>query len=140
MYLPTLRALFSLNAQDPAAAIEALQMLSPAVRTQDTGQLIGGLLGGPWGREAAWAFTKARWSDLVAKLGTFQGIPAIVGGLGAFCSAAQTAADIRQFFLQEPRADLEPIAPAGARANRDLCRADRAAVSADDTLGWPTQM
>jgi len=71
------------------------------VRTQDTGTLIALVPGTPWGREAAWAFTRAQWPTLVAKLGTFQGIPTIVGTLGAFCST-QAAADIRQFFEKNP--------------------------------------
>jgi hypothetical protein len=63
--------------------------------------VIAGVLGTPWGREAAWTFTRTQWPTLVAKLGTFQGIPAIVGTLGAFCSK-QAAADVRQFFEKNP--------------------------------------
>jgi aminopeptidase N len=125
--------------RDPALVKRTLDFaLSPAVRTQDTGQLIGGLLGGPWGREAAWAFTKARWSELVAKLGTFQGIPAIVGGLGAFCSA-QTAADIRQFFLKNPVPTSNRSLQQGLE-RIETCAALTARQSAPMTRWLATQM
>jgi aminopeptidase N len=88
--------------RDPALVQRTLQYaISPAVRTQDTGTLIATALGTPWGREAAWTFTRTQWPTLVAKLGTFQGIPTIVGTLGAFCST-RAAAEIRQFFEKNP--------------------------------------
>jgi hypothetical protein len=88
--------------RNPALVTRTLQFsTSPAVRSQDTGVLISAVLGSPWGRDAAWTFTRAQWPTLVAKLGTFQGIPTIVGTLGAFCST-QAAADIRQFFQMNP--------------------------------------
>jgi aminopeptidase N len=75
--------------------------VSPAVRTQDTGTLLGGLLAKSWSRDAAWAFVKAQWRTLTQKLGTFQGIPEIVGAVGSFCSSA-AAADVRAFFAANP--------------------------------------
>ena len=42
-----------------------------------------------------------QWPTLVQKLGTFQGIPGIVGALGSFCSQ-RDADDIRQFFASNP--------------------------------------
>jgi hypothetical protein len=71
--------------------------MTPAIRTQDKGALIGALLARPWSAQAAWAFVKQRWSQLTAELGSFQGIPAIVGSVGDLCSAQQ-ATDVRQFF------------------------------------------
>ena len=72
---------------DPALVQRTLEFaISPAVRTQDTGTLIAGLLGQPHSRDAAWAFVQAQWPTLTQKLGTFQGIPGIVGALGSFCS------------------------------------------------------
>ena len=50
------------------------------------GTLIAGLLGQPHSRDAAWAFVQAQWPTLTQKLGTFQGIPDIIGALGSFCS------------------------------------------------------
>ncbi|MBI2186790.1 MAG: ERAP1-like C-terminal domain-containing protein, partial [Acidobacteria bacterium] len=75
--------------------------LSDRVRTQDTGQLIAALLVRPASQRAAWEFVKTRWPQITQKLGTFQGIPAIVGATGSFCSAAQ-AEDVRQFFASNP--------------------------------------
>jgi len=75
--------------------------ISPAVRTQDTGTLLAGLLSRPASRDAAWAFVQMQWPSLTQKLGTFQGIPTIVGALGGFCSSAR-ASEVRQFFEQHP--------------------------------------
>ncbi|OFW01992.1 MAG: hypothetical protein A3I61_00535 [Acidobacteria bacterium RIFCSPLOWO2_02_FULL_68_18] len=75
--------------------------LSDRVRTQDTGQLIAGLLARPASRQAAWRFVQANWPTLTRTLGTFQGIPAIVGATGSFCSAAD-AEEVRQFFARNP--------------------------------------
>ena len=88
--------------QDPALVQRTLAFaISPEVRTQDTAQLIGGLMGRPPSRDAAWSFVKAQWPTLVQKLGTFQGIPGIIGALGGFCSQKH-AADVRQFFAKNP--------------------------------------
>jgi aminopeptidase N len=88
--------------QDPVLVQRTLAFaVSSDVRTQDTGTLISGLLARPASRHAAWSFVMAQWSTLVQKLGTFQGIPGIVGALGNFCSE-QDAADVRQFFAKNP--------------------------------------
>jgi aminopeptidase N len=84
--------------RDPALVKATLDLvLSPAVRTQDTGTLLGSLIERPWSRAATWAFVSAQWKTLVDRLGVFQGIPTVVGGLGAMCST-QAAAEIRAFF------------------------------------------
>ncbi|NOT27883.1 MAG: M1 family peptidase [Acidobacteria bacterium] len=75
--------------------------LSPDVRTQDTASLLAGLMARPASREATWTFIKTQWPALTQKLGTFQGIPTIVGSVGGFCSA-ERAADVRQFFERNP--------------------------------------
>jgi aminopeptidase N len=75
--------------------------LSAEVRTQDTASLLAGLMSRPASRDAAWAFIQAHWPALTQKLGTFQGIPTIVGSVGAFCSA-ERAAEVRQFFDRNP--------------------------------------
>jgi aminopeptidase N len=88
--------------RDPALVQRTLKFaISPAVRTQDTGNLIAGLLGQPHARDTAWAFVQAEWATLTQKLGTFQGIPDIVGALGSFCSK-DAAAEVRQFFAKNP--------------------------------------
>jgi puromycin-sensitive aminopeptidase len=75
--------------------------LSAEVRTQDTASLLAGLMSRPASRDAAWAFIQGQWPALTQKLGTFQGIPTIVGSVGAFCSA-ERAAEVRQFFDRNP--------------------------------------
>ena len=75
--------------------------LSSGVRTQDTASLLAGLMSRSASRDAAWTFIKAQWPALTQKLGTFQGIPTIVGSVGNFCSA-ERAADVRQFFDGHP--------------------------------------
>jgi aminopeptidase N len=93
--------------RDPALTTRTLEFaISPAVRTQDTGTLIAGLLTRPWSRDAAWEFTKANWPTLTQKLGTFQGIPSIIGALGSFCSA-EKANEVKQFFSKNPMPSAE---------------------------------
>ena len=88
--------------QDPSLVQRTLAFaLSPEVRTQDTAQLIAGLIGRPSSREAAWSFVKAQWPTIIQKLGTFQGIPGIIAAVGSFCSS-KDAADVRQFFMANP--------------------------------------
>jgi aminopeptidase N len=99
--------------------------LSDRVRTQDIGQLIAALLVRPASQQATWAFVKAQWPTLTKKLGTFQGIPVIVGATGGFCSTA-AAEDVRQFFARNPppsadrrlRQALERIESCAAFAGR----------------------
>jgi aminopeptidase N len=93
--------------RDPALVKATLDLaLSPSVRTQDTGTLLAGLLERPWAREATWAFVTAQWKALVDRLGVFQGIPSVVGGLGAMCST-RAAADIKAFFARNPTPAVE---------------------------------
>jgi aminopeptidase N len=75
--------------------------LSPKVRTQDAGTLLAGLLARPWSRDQAWVFIKEHWTQLVDRLGTFQGIPTIVAATSNFCTT-DAAADVRRFFEQHP--------------------------------------
>jgi aminopeptidase N len=83
---------------DPALVRETLNRArSSAVRSQDTGTLLRGMLRQPWSRQAAWAFIKEQWPALTAKLGVFQGIPNIITGVSALCSSTD-AADVRAFF------------------------------------------
>ena len=94
--------------QAPALVQRTLAFaLSDDVRSQDVPTLIAPLLGGSNGA-TTWAFVQTHWDALAGKLGTFQGIPAIVSGLGAFCSAERSA-EIAAFFKTPP-------VPAAARA------------------------
>ena len=76
------------------------------MRTQDTATLIAGLLARPASQDAAWTFVQAEWPTLTQKLGTFQGIPVIIGALGTFCST-EAAAQVKQFFAKNPVASAE---------------------------------
>jgi hypothetical protein len=88
--------------RDPALVNRTLAFaMSPDVRTQDTGSLIAGVMSHPWGRDAAWSFVKREWPTLIERLGVFQGVPAVVGATGNFCSAA-AAADVKKFFAAHP--------------------------------------
>ena len=113
--------------RDPALVSRTLEFaLSPGVRTQDTATLIAVLLGQSWGQDAAWAFTRQQWNAITEKLGTsFQGIPALVSAVGAFCSA-ERATEVRTFFSASPvpsatrtlRRSLERIDACTALASR----------------------
>jgi aminopeptidase N len=88
--------------KDPALVTRTLEFaMSPDVRSQDTGTLIGVLLTQPWSGNIAWTFTQAQWPALVKKLGVFQGIPSITESLGAFCSASH-ASGVKAFFAKNP--------------------------------------
>jgi aminopeptidase N len=87
--------------RDPALVDRTLAFaLSDEVRSQDAPTLIAPLLGGPEG-DRAWAFVQREWDALTNRLGVFQGVPAIVGALGGFCSTAR-AKDIETFFAAHP--------------------------------------
>jgi aminopeptidase N len=93
--------------RDPSLIKRTLELaVSPAVRTQDTNVLIGGLLSQPWSRSAAWEFTQSQWQKLTAMLGTFQGIPGIVSSLSAFCTSTD-AENVRRFFASHSLASVE---------------------------------
>ena len=88
--------------RDQTLVARTLQFaLSPQVRSQDTPLLIAQLLGPSSTQDAAWAFITSEWPALTAKLGTFQGIPNIVGSLGASCSTDR-AAEVKTFFDAHP--------------------------------------
>ncbi len=112
--------------RDPALIDRTLGLaLSPAVRSQDTGALLAGLLARPWSLPRAWAFVQSEWPTLTDKLGTFQGIPAIVAATQNFCSADE-AARVKAFFTTHPvpaaeravQQSLERIASCAALASR----------------------
>ena len=91
----------------PALIQETLRFaVSPLVRSQDTGILLRQMLRLPWSRAATWTFVKNQWDALTAKLGVFQGIPAIVSGLSDLCTKAD-AADVKNFFEQHRVAAVE---------------------------------
>ncbi len=111
--------------RDPALITRTLAFsVSSVVRTQDTGTLIANLMARPWSQDMAWEFTKTQWPALVQKLGTFQGIPTIIGSLGSMCSA-EKAADVRQFF------EKNPVPSAGRTLRQAIERIDVCAALAE---------
>jgi aminopeptidase N len=88
--------------KDPALSKRTLEYaLSPAVRTQDIGQILGTMMLQPWSQEMAWEFVQTNWQTIMKTLGEFQGIPSIVGSAGGFCSTAR-AREVRAFFEKNP--------------------------------------
>jgi len=88
--------------RDPALVSRTLRFaLSTDARSQDTPLLLSQMLGGSATQEAAWTFVQREWTALTDKLGTFQGVPNVVGGLGAFCSSSR-ADEIKAFFEAHP--------------------------------------
>ncbi|HTM33543.1 MAG TPA: M1 family metallopeptidase [Vicinamibacterales bacterium] len=88
--------------RDPALIERTLRYsISGEVRSQDTPLLLAQMLASPAARDASWAFVQREWPALTAKVGVFQGLPAIVGSLGGFCST-ERAAEIRTFFASRP--------------------------------------
>ena len=75
--------------------------LSPAVRTQDTGYVLGTMMVMPWSQDIAWEFVQMNWQTIVKTLGEFQGIPSIVESAGEFCSTSR-AREMRTFFEKNP--------------------------------------
>ncbi len=109
---------------DPALVRRTLEFsISPSVRTQDVGTLLAQVLSREASQDAAWAFTKAHLPALLERLGTFQGVPTIIGALGAFCST-ERAADVRQFF------ERNPMSSASRSLQRSLERIDECAALA----------
>ena len=88
--------------KDPALSKRTLEYaLTPAVRTQDTGTLLGVMMVQPWSQEMAWEFVQTNWKTILKSLGEFQGIPSIVESLAGFCTASR-AAEVRAFFEKNP--------------------------------------
>jgi aminopeptidase N len=91
--------------RDPVLVARTLRYsISPEVRSQDTPLLLEQVLEAPASRDAAWAFIKQEWPALTAKVGVFQAMPMIVGGLRTFCST-ERATEIRAFFETHPVAE-----------------------------------
>jgi len=123
--------------RDPALVQRTLAFaLTDEARSQDVPTLLTGLMGGARG-DAAWTFVQQRWDAITAKVGVFQGVPYIVGGLGGFCATAR-ANEVKAFFEAHPE-------PAAARSLRqaieriETCAAIDARQSAPLTAWLATQ-
>jgi len=113
--------------EDQAVRQRTLLFALKDARSQDTPVLLGQLLGADAG--TAWAFVKDNWTALIAKVGTFQGIPYIVSSLGGGCSAASSA-EIKKFF------DDHPV-PEAARALQQATERVAACVAVDQRQSSP---
>jgi aminopeptidase N len=92
---------------DPALVKRTLEYaVSPAVRTQDTGTLLGYMMAQPWSQETTWQFVQSNWQMILKSLGEFQGIPSIIESLGSFCSTPR-ALEVRNFFATNPVASSQ---------------------------------
>ncbi len=88
---------------DPAVVARVLDLaLSPAVRAQDAGFLVGALLRTRATQERAWEFAQNRWTELTAKLDGFSGLPAVVTRLDGFCTAERRR-EVAAFFEARPQ-------------------------------------
>ena len=106
---------------DPALRKRTLMFALNEARSQDTPLLLGQLLGAD--TDTAWTFVKSNWTALIAKVGTFQGMPYIVSSLGGGCSAASST-EIKKFF------DDHPV-PEAARALQQATERIAACVAVD---------
>ena len=96
--------------RDPALVQRTLaSTLTDDVRSQDVPTVIAQLFGGAQG-DATWTFVQQQWEAITKKVGVFQGVPYIVGGLGAFCST-ERANEVKAFFEKHHE-------PAAARSLR----------------------
>jgi aminopeptidase N len=84
--------------RDPALVSRTLAFaLSPAARSQDVPALLAALMAAPWADDQAWQFVRAQWTAVAGKLDPAEGIPALVTGLGAYCSR-DSAEQVQAFF------------------------------------------
>jgi aminopeptidase N len=92
---------------DPALTRRTIGLLlSPQVRTQDTGIFAANLLANPDAGELAWMLLRERWTDLQKKIGAFGGTTAIVASLRSFCGHDK-AAEVRRFFADHPAPEAQ---------------------------------
>jgi aminopeptidase N len=74
--------------------------LSSEVRSQDAARLLAWVIQNPAGRDLAWNFVRAHWSDIAATGGPFANADLIVA-TGSFCDAAK-GDQVRAFFSSQP--------------------------------------
>ena len=95
---------FNALATFPAPEVKARTLafaLSNDVRTQDTALVLAQLIGSPRSRQTTWDYLKSHWSEVSAKVGSFQSMPTLAGALGSFCST-EANADVKAFFDAHP--------------------------------------
>jgi aminopeptidase N len=115
--------------RDPALVQRTLaSTLTDEVRSQDVPTVLAQLFGGAQG-DAAWTFVQQQWEAITTKVGVFQGVPAIVGGLGAFCST-ERANEVKAFFEKHHE-------PAAARSLRQAIERIEACAAIDARQSAP---
>jgi aminopeptidase N len=107
---------------DPALRSRTLNFALKDARSQDAPLLLAQLLNGD--QQAAWTFIKDNWTALAAKLGTFQGIPAVIGALGAGCSASASE-EITAFFAAHPVPEAARVLQQAGERIRSCVALDR---------------
>lgn len=115
--------------RDPALVQRTLaSTLTDDVRSQDVPTVLAQLFGGAQG-DAAWTFVQQQWDAITKKVGVFQGVPGIVGGLGAFCST-ERANEVKAFFEKHHE-------PAAARSLRQAIERIEACAAIDARQSAP---
>ena len=83
--------------RDPALIQRTLEYtISPEVRIQDSGRMLGSIFENPVGRALAWQFVKTRWSDVQSKMGLSLGGQRVIRAAGTLCDAGARE-DVRKF-------------------------------------------
>ncbi len=86
---------------DPALIRRTLDYaLSPAVRAQDSLNLISAVMRRPEGRELAWNFTRSHWEQISQIMGGYN-TGGLVSTTGTFCDAGSRD-QVKQFFTVHP--------------------------------------
>ncbi|MCC6987678.1 MAG: ERAP1-like C-terminal domain-containing protein, partial [Acidobacteria bacterium] len=115
--------------RDPALVQRTLaSTLTDEVRSQDVPTVLAQLFGGAQG-DATWTFVQQQWEAITKKVGVFQGVPYIVGGLGAFCST-ERANEVKAFFEKHHE-------PAAARSLRQAIERIEACAAVDARQSAP---
>lgn len=82
---------------DPALIQRTLEYsISPEMRTQDAGRMLGAMFANPAARATTWQFVKARWNEVQAKMGLSLGGLRLISSAGGFCDAAARD-DVQKF-------------------------------------------
>lgn len=91
---------------DPHLAQRTLDFaISPAVRSQDSLGLIGGVMGNPDGQKLAWDFVRSHWDDVLKSGGPFASAQ-VQGSVGNFCDSGMKD-QVKEFFSAHPSSAAE---------------------------------
>lgn len=83
--------------RDPALIQRTLEYsISPEVRIQDSGRMLGSMFENSVARPIAWQFVKTRWNDVEARMGLSLGGQRIIRAAGGFCDVGARD-DVQKF-------------------------------------------